>query len=305
MLSTHQSMKKRLILYFFALEILACGVVFGPALWGAKLMAPLDIAPAFFSRFRDVEPNPPAIPANHQIIDQLTYDLPIQWTIYKAYRAGEIPWWDPYTFAGRPLLADAHINGTDPFRILAYRLLPFELAYNWTLIAHSILAGVAMLLLLARFRFADWQCVLLAIAWQFSGAFVLQIGHPWIEASLAWYPLLWLCWDKWMVDQSWGAIAAGSLFLALIFYAGNLQSHSYTIIFTAAFLLGYAGRLRSQWLLALRGLIPSFLFGLLLAAPVLASQLEFFLIGARTVGHPFNPFGYLGALASLSAIRSE
>src|ERR1043166_583542 len=100
MLSTHQSMKKRLILYFFALEILACGVVFGPALWGAKLMAPLDIAPAFFSRFRDVEPNPPAIPANHQIIDQLTYDLPIQWTIYKAYRAGEIPWWDPYTLAG-------------------------------------------------------------------------------------------------------------------------------------------------------------------------------------------------------------
>ena len=56
-----------------------------------------------------------------------------------------MPWWDPYNYGGRPLLADAHINGTDPVRCLAYWLLPFELAYNWTLIGHSLLAGISML----------------------------------------------------------------------------------------------------------------------------------------------------------------
>ena len=77
----------------------------------------------------------------------------MQKTIYDGYRRGEIPWWDPYSFAGRPLLADAHVNGTDWIRVLLYRLLPFEAAYNWTRLAHFLITGLGMLLLLRAFNF--------------------------------------------------------------------------------------------------------------------------------------------------------
>src|SRR5439155_252414 len=81
-----------------------------------------------------------------------------------------------------PLLADAHINGTDPLRCILYRFLPFELAYNWTLIGHCLLSGIAMLLLLRHFGFADWQCALLAITYQFSTSLVLHFA-TWVDAG--------------------------------------------------------------------------------------------------------------------------
>src|SRR5438874_261958 len=98
-------MRQRVSLFFLAAELLASWFMFRGALWGKQLLAPLDIAPAFFSKYRYIDPTSGGIPANHYIIDQLTYDLPIQATVYHAYRHGEVPWWDPYDYAGRPLLA--------------------------------------------------------------------------------------------------------------------------------------------------------------------------------------------------------
>src|SRR6266480_4316706 len=114
-------MTRRITLWFVVAELVASAFAFHGALWGRELLAPLDIAPALFRNYRYIDSASSGIPANHHIIDQLTYDLPIQWTIYHACRHGEIPWWNPYSFCGRPLLADAHINGTDPFRLLLYR----------------------------------------------------------------------------------------------------------------------------------------------------------------------------------------
>jgi hypothetical protein len=69
-----------------------------------------------------------------------------------------------------------------------------------------------------------------------------------------------------------------------------------------AFLFGYGGRILTQWKSALLAMAPSFAIGGLLAAPVLLGQLEFFLLGARSVSHTFNPLGYGGFIASLSAL---
>ena len=162
-------MKLRLILWFLLAEIVACGFVFRDALWGGSPLAPLDIAPALFSKYQFLDPNLGGIPANHYLIDQLTYDLPLQHTIYKSLRQGEIPWWDAYNFAGRPLESDAHINGTDPIRWLLYLLMPFESAYNWTRVLHSVLTGLGMLLLLQSWGFKPWVCLPLALAGQFAG----------------------------------------------------------------------------------------------------------------------------------------
>src|SRR4029077_15597114 len=126
--------RAREIGFFLLCSVLICLAVFRGAFWGSRILAPVDIAPTIFSKYRYVDPKAGNVPANHYIIDQLTYDLPLQHTIYEAYRQGEIPWWDPYTYAGRPLLADAHVNGTDPIRILCYLTLPFVSAYNWNLI---------------------------------------------------------------------------------------------------------------------------------------------------------------------------
>ena len=73
-------MKGRPLLWFFLLEALVCLFVFRDAMWGKSLLAPVDIAPALFSKYRFVNPDTTGVPANHYIVDQLFYDLPIQKT---------------------------------------------------------------------------------------------------------------------------------------------------------------------------------------------------------------------------------
>ncbi len=274
-------MKRGAILGFMLANLGLCLWMFRDALWGESLLAPLDILPAACSKYHFLDPASSGIPANQFIVDQITYDLPIQHTIYHAYRQGEIPWWDPFTWAGRPLLADAHINGTDPIRVLAYLCLPFELAYNWTLILHFILGGFAMLLLLRHWRFSAATCGLLALTYEFAGCFVLYFGHPWIQASFNYYPLLWLAWEAALQRRSgWHALAASAL-VAGVFYSGNLQSHAYLALFAAAIGLGYGGLAGARWKRVLPVLGFSLAAGAALAMPVLLGQLEMFHYGVR------------------------
>lgn len=280
-------------LFFAALQVLLCLAVFGSALWGARILAPVDIAPALFPAYRFVDPLSDSIPDNHYVIDQLTYDLPLQTLVYESYRRGEIPWWDPYTYAGRPLLADAHINGTDPIRILAYLLMPFVDAYNWNLILHFVAAGAGMFALLSYFLFDFRWSLFFAAAWQLSGAFVMHFGHPWIGATFVWLPFLWLAWQK-SLDQStlsWGMAISG-LICAAAFYSGNFQSHIYLVVFALVFLITHLERSLQRVLRLVILVCVGGLLGAMIASPVLINQFEFFLISTRETPGPSQWWNY-------------
>ena len=195
MKSLFARLNARPLLLFLIVQSLATLLVFRDALWGGSLLAPIDIAPALFSKFRYVDPQTTGLPANHHSIDQLYFDLPMQWTIYHAYHRGEIPWWDPYTYTGMPLLGDMHSNGANPVRLAMYALLPFELAYNWTLILYAALSGLGMFLLLRRWKFSHGLCVALAITYEFAGFNLMEFMHPYIISGFLFYPYLWCAWD--------------------------------------------------------------------------------------------------------------
>lgn len=289
-------------LFFAGLQALLCIAIFGSALWGARILAPVDIAPALFPAYRFVDPLSDNIPDNHYVIDQLTYDLPLQTLVYESYRRGEIPWWDPYTYAGRPLLADAHINGTDPIRILAYLIMPFVAAYNWNLVLHFVAAGAGMFALLGYFRFDLRWTMFFAAAWQLSGAFVMHFGHPWIGATFVWLPFLWLAWQK-SLDQSTLArgIAVSGLICAAAFYSGNLQSHIYIVVFALVFLITHLERSQQRVLRLVMLVGASGLLGAMIASPVLFNQFEFFLISTRETPGPSQWWNYPARLVFTAA----
>lgn len=288
---------------FVLCSVLICLVVFHGAFTGSRILAPLDIAPTIFSKYRYVNPTAGNVPANHYIIDQITFDLPLQHTIYRAYRNGEIPWWDPYTYAGRPFLADAHINGTDPIRILCYLTLPFVIAYNWNLILKSILTGLGMFVLLRHLRFPVSIALPLAFTYEFAGCFAFFFSHPWIQASFAYYPFLWVAWSRLIKQSSLRDLGTSSALCGLIFYSGNLQSHSYLLLFALCFLFGNILRNGKQWFAILLPVCLSILGGVALAAPVLWPQVEFYLNSLRIASFsPESRLSYLCGLASFSAI---
>ena len=269
---------------FVLASMVISAVIYGSAMWGGRILAPLDIGPDLYKNYKYMDPKANGVPENHHIVDQFTYDLPLQFAIYRAYRAGEIPWWDPYTYGGRPLLADAHVNGTDPVRLCCYACLPFELAYNWNYIMRGILTGLGMFLLLRTLGVNPVFSCIFAITYQFAGWFTLRWGHPWIQGSFLYFPYLWIVWARAVRRFTWIDVGLGGLLCGLVFYAGNLQSHAYVILFAishlGAVLLKEPGRLpRAMGVITASGIM-----GALLAAPVLFNQVEFFLLSSRALG---------------------
>jgi hypothetical protein len=293
-------MSWRWLVWFLIAQLLAGALVFRDALWGRTLLAPLDILPAHFPHYRYLDPTSSGVPANYTLIDQVTYDLPLQYLVHQSWRRGEIPWWNPYTFGGRPLLADAHANAADPVRVLLDGLLPFEAAYNWTKVAHYFICGLGMLILLRRLGFKDIPALWLSLAYEFSGAFALFFGHPWIQGAFLYYPFLWLAWDHALNGKCW-AVALAGLLIAAILCAGNLQSHSYLVVFALAYGFGHAANSRRNWMRGLLLLAGSAVLGAMLAAPVLGAELELYSHNVREVGAPFNTLGMLSGPGTIAA----
>lgn len=271
-------------LFLLASLVLAVAV-FGDALWGRSILAPVDIAPALWERFAFADPQSDGIPQNQHLVDQLGYDLPLQQLMHEAWRRGEVPWWNPYTYGGRPLLADAHCNGADPIRVATYLAVPdFVLAYNWTRVAHWLWGAMGLFLLLRRAGNAAWLAGLLALAGEIAGWKTQLFGHPWVEGALCWYPWLWLAWIRSLEKRSFAGTLCGTVCVAAILLAGNLQSHAWLLLFALAVMSGYAGRSLVKWVAAIMDLGPSLILGGLLAAPLLLAELELYSLNVRPLG---------------------
>jgi hypothetical protein len=88
------------------------------------------------------------------------------WT--EALRAGEFPLWNPYSFSGHPLFATLQPGVLYPINLLLV-LLPFDLAFNWTIIVHYALAGIFTFALLREYRADATGALTGAIVFMLSG----------------------------------------------------------------------------------------------------------------------------------------
>ncbi len=294
--------KSRPLCWFLGLQLLICVVLFRDALWGGSLLAPLDLASNLYSKYHFIDPAADGVPANHQLADQLAFDVPVQYTIYHAVRRGEIAWWDPYTSAGWPMLADAHTNGFDLPRLLMSALPTFELAYNWGHIAHFVLCGLGMFLLLRRLGFEEATCVLMAGAYECAGWLSFFFMHPYIQSAFVWYPFLWLAWDSAFHRSGVRHTLVAALWVAGSAYSGTIQTHTYLGLFALALGIGYAGRSLAAWKQWLVPVSLSGVLGLCLAAPVIFGQVELFMLSVRKLDVAKGPITWLSGLASLTGV---
>lgn len=288
---------------FLAISLLLCWFVAGDAMVGKTLMAPVDLAPANWAQYRFVDPETNGISKNVHQADQLAYDLPNQWTIYHAFRRGEMPWWNPYTMAGRPLLADAHVSATDPVRVVCFLLIPdFVLAYNWVFIAHFLIGGLSLFCLLRFFGVSRLIAGGIGLAGMLPGYLDPLIGYPWVHGSFVYYPWLWIAWHKLREKRAAGPAVAAGLLAAVILYTGNLQSHSYLVLFAGAFVAGYGGMSLRGWLSGMAIVVPTGVVAGLLASPVILPELELFLLSDRSAAVHSYPIHVWDGLVHLAAV---
>ena len=118
-------------------------------------------------------------------------------TVYaQALREGRLPLWSPNILGGYPLLAEGEMGAFYPLNLLLYRLLPMDIALNYSIILHFVIAGLAMYLFARSLGLGPFGGLMAGLTYTFSGFFIGHVNHLSIMAAAPWLPLAFTLVNK-------------------------------------------------------------------------------------------------------------
>lgn len=129
------------------------------------------------------------IPWNADVSLYNGYEIPQ--TIYwmKELRRGNFAFWNPYQGNGQPLSATLTTGIYNPLKLLLFGLFPYLKTFDYYILLRFLIAGFGTYLFLKKIKISHRSALLGAVAYMFSGYFVLWITHvteaadmmtPWI-----------------------------------------------------------------------------------------------------------------------------
>lgn len=250
----------------------ALSVLLSESLFGGAVLSQADALLAFQPW---AEAAPPGYePENPLLLDQSIVTVPWLELASERLRAGELPLWNPYDYAGQPLLA-ALTGATFWPPHLVHALWPSRALFAWFALLHLALAGVFTLLYLRRVGVPPLYGLAGATAFALSGFNVAWLNHPHVRVALLLPFLLWCverASERGDARSAARAAAWTGLGTALALVAGHVQTALHValavglyVAFRLAVPLGGV-RLRTRGLAALAAGVA---LGAMLAAPQL------------------------------------
>jgi hypothetical protein len=205
----------------------------------------------------------------------------------EALRAGRLPLWDPFHFAGYPFLSNPQVAFFYPPTWLAW-LLPVRLALSLQLAFHLWLMGAGTWLFLRRAGATQTGALLAALTFTFSGFSGARIfaGHLGLLATIAWLPwlLFALLWATGRRHWLAGFVAGIPFGLAIL--AGHTASLIYLAIVWGALALYLVWQERDA--VVFRQLVLAVGAGLALSAVQLLPLIQFGLASGRAMAADFE-----------------
>ncbi|MHB1295297.1 MAG: oligosaccharide flippase family protein [Anaerolineae bacterium] len=230
-----------IILILLVLSVL----FFWPVTLGGKTLLPADNAFAWEPWRSAAEQMGVSAPHNALLSDLYVQNYAWKSLIVSSIKAGELPLWNPYIFAGVPFLAAGQHSAMYPPSVLFY-LLPLTAAYGWFAALHTFLAGLFTYLFARTLRVGRPGSAIAAVTFMFCGFMVVSNVHPMIVAAAVWLPLILAFIERvvrraeegilrpaaYLPDLILGAVAFGMVLLA-----GHPEMYYYVALIAAAYAL--------------------------------------------------------------------
>lgn len=162
------------------------------------------------------------------------YSLMVPGKVFTAQglRKGELPFWNPYIFAGTPWVEDINQSVLYPTTLLFAKMHPAT-ALNLSVLLHEVLAFIGMWQLARRWVKGTWWPVLAGWLWMFSTQVTGSINNLSTIQSIVWLP--WLVWWGEQVTQRLRAKYIFALLVLLQFLAGYPQHVVFGILTAVVF----------------------------------------------------------------------
>ena len=211
-------------------------IFFAPVIFGGKTLIPFDnlyrFPPwnAFAAQFGI------AVPQNELASDLVLENYAWKNFIVEAFRAKEIPLWNPYLFAGVPFLAAGQHSALYPFSLLFY-VLPLDRAYGIFVALQLAIAACAMYAFTRVLGISRVAAIISALAYAFSGFMTVSVTFPMVISAAAWLPAILACVELIITTRNTYrqifCALVGAILLGIQFLAGHAEISIYILIITA------------------------------------------------------------------------
>lgn len=184
--------------------------------------------------------------------DDILYYFPSRTLLAEMFRAGQLPWLNPWTGLDRPLLADPQSAVFYPFTWLL-AVVPVRYAYALTLWVHYSLALWGAYRLLRAEGLATPFALFGGFVFAFCGFMLAHRAHYVLVHAAAWAP--WVFWRLSRYARAGGVarLAAAALVAALQCLAGHVQMAAITGLGSLVWLLaarGFDPIVAARWLMS-------------------------------------------------------
>lgn len=165
--------------------------------------------------------------------------LPLHMVAARAWRAGGLPVWNPYSFSGYPLLATSQAGVFYPPNLVFLWLSP-GLANNVVVVANFVVAAVGAFLLARHLCGDDGGAFVAALSFGLCGFLFAHIGHQSMIASVSWLPWALLAYERLRGRVTAGRLLLGGGSLAMAAIAGHGQMFFLIVLVVALYATGLA-----------------------------------------------------------------
>lgn len=237
-------MKSFFLKYFDALIFILLSAIFFYPFFQGLLPIPADTIVGLYHPFRDVyhADYPNGIPfKNFLITDPVRQLYPWKEQVVNAFLNLQLPLWNPYEMAGKPLLANFQSGSFYVFNLILL-FKPFYVFWSIYIYIQVLLAGVFQYLYLRNQKLNNAAVFLGSVIFAFCGFLTVWLEWGNIGHTFLWLPLILLSVDK-LFDKSterkstiiWSVIFLFSTTSS--FFAGHLQTYFYIFLIYIAYFL--------------------------------------------------------------------
>ena len=257
---------------------------FLPPLISGKIPIPGDLILGLYHPWRDISFDgfsPEHFPAkNPLIVDPVVQTYPWKSLIIENLKSKNLPFWNPYSFSGQPLLANVQSSAFSILNILFF-VFPFKIAWALYIILPPIISSIFMYLLLRELKLSKIASSFGAFILPFTGYFITWLEWGNMIATAMWLPVLLLSIKKTFsrITIKWFLFIV--LVTSQVLLAGFWQTAFY--VYLATFLYLLFTYLKEKRLSPLLWVIFALLIGILVASPQILPTLEFINYSSRDV----------------------
>jgi hypothetical protein len=157
--------------------------------------------------------------------------------IGKILSNGQLPLWNPYAQAGIPLIAVAYAGALNPLNWIFMFFSPVAAANILAIITNQ-LAMAGCYLFARRINMSRPAAVIVGAIYALAALNVLPavyIGNGATVMTAAWTPWVMLALENLYRRAEWRWVALGAMFLALQFFAGDVQISFYAFLLSVGY----------------------------------------------------------------------